>query len=230
MSNLSEIRAVTFDAGGTLLQPWPSVGHWYADVAEAHGVRGISAADLDTRFAAAWKASRPFNHGRDEWAALVDRVFVGLCPKPPSETFFDELYQRFAEPPAWKIYDDVLPCLDAIASLGIDLAVVSNWDDRLEPLLGKLGLRKRFAAVVVSFEVGFTKPSPVIFEHAARKLGLPHEHILHVGDHRAEDYEGALAAGFAARLIARGEKSDAIGAINSLLELEDLLAGSTGVR
>ena len=36
------IRAVTFDVGGTLIEPWPSVGHVYAEVAAQHGWAGLS--------------------------------------------------------------------------------------------------------------------------------------------------------------------------------------------
>jgi len=32
------IRAISFDVGGTLIRPWPSVGHVYAEVAAQQGV------------------------------------------------------------------------------------------------------------------------------------------------------------------------------------------------
>ncbi len=102
--------------------------------------------------------------------------------KPPSETFFPELYERFGEPEAWRVFEDVTPAIDALASRGISLGIISNWDERLPPLLDGLGLSKYFEAVVISCEAGFPKPSPVIFEHAARKLGVAPEFILHVGD------------------------------------------------
>ena len=226
MSSFQNIQAVTFDAGGTLIKPWPSVGHVYAEVAMHHGLKEISAAVLDERFAANWRELKQFNHGREEWAALVDKVFAGLSPKPPSEWFFAELYQRFAEPPAWHIFEDVKPAIDALAGLGLNLAVISNWDERLEPLLEALELRKYFETVIVSREIGFSKPSPVIFEHAARKLGLAPEYILHVGDSPREDVEGAQAAGFKALLIARNRDAPVAGTVRSLGDLERLLNGS----
>ena len=36
MTHLGHIQAVTFDVGGTLIRPWPSVGHVYAEVAARH--------------------------------------------------------------------------------------------------------------------------------------------------------------------------------------------------
>lgn len=220
---LKDIRAVTFDVGGTLIRPWPSVGHIYAEVAARHGVAGISPELLDRRFADAWRALGHFNHGRGEWSTLVDRVFEGLSERPPSEWFFDELFERFAEAVAWQVFDDVKPAIDAIAARGINLGIISNWDERLAPLLQQLGLRKYFETLVISCEVGFAKPSPVIFEHASRKLGVAPEFILHVGDSLREDLEGAKSAGCHGLLVQRGGNNPGKESIGSLHELEGLL-------
>lgn len=225
MAHTLNIQAVTFDVGGTLIQPWPSVGGVYHEIAVKHGVTGISPGVLDERFAAAWRGLENFHHGRDEWSALVDRVFDGLTERPPSSWFFPELFDRFAEPEVWRIFDDVKPAIDALASRGINLGIISNWDDRLQPLLDRLGLRKYFEAVIISCETGFAKPSPVIFEHASRKLGVAPESILHVGDSRREDLQGAESAGFQARLLARGEAVPGRHGIQSLLELDHLAQG-----
>ena len=218
------IRTVTFDVGGTLIRPWPSVGHIYADTAAKHGLTEIPPEALNRQFSAAWRRLKNFHHERGEWAALVDATFAGFTKQPPSETFFPELYERFAEPGAWRIFDDVTPALDALASRGIGLGIISNWDERLRPLLDGMGLSKYFDAIVVSCDVGFPKPSPVIFEHATKKLGAAAGTILHVGDSREHDFEGATATGFRAALLDRGEKPDRRGQIQSLCELERMVA------
>jgi len=198
-----KIQAVTFDVGGTLIRPWPSVGQVYADVAGRHGVKNLSPETLNRNFAAAWRARRNFQHTREDWARLVDQVFTGICQPPPSRTFFPAIYERFAEADPWRVYDDVLPALDALASLDIRLALISNWDERLRPLLRRLRLDRYFEIVVVSCEVGFAKPSPVIFEHASRRIGVPPAQIIHAGDSYGEDVAGARAAGFQPVLIDR---------------------------
>jgi len=217
------IRAVSFDVGGTLIQPWPSVGHVYSEIAARHGWPGISPDVLNRNFAASWKARRDFNHTETDWAALVDRTFAGLMDAPPSRSFFPAVYRQFAEPEAWRICEDASYALDALASKGIPLAVVSNWDDRLRPLLKQLHLDGYFEAIAVSCEVAFAKPSPVIFEHAAQKLGIAPESILHVGDSEAEDYQGARSAGFQARVIDRQSSSEGSFRIASLREVPDLV-------
>ncbi len=217
------VRAVTFDVGGTLIQPWPSVGHVYAEIAAKHGVAGLSVEVLNRNFTAAWKSKQNFQHTESEWAGLVDKTFAGLLDIPPSQTFFPALYGRFAEADAWHIWEDALPALDVLASKGIPLAVVSNWDERLRPLLKRLRLESYFETIVVSCEVAFTKPSPVIFEQAAQKLGISPENILHVGDNLAEDIEGARSAGFQSLLVERPKTDRNNPSISSLPELASLL-------
>lgn len=221
------IRAITFDVGGTLMHPWPSVGHVYAEVASHYGIRHVSPEKLNSRFAAAWKSRRDFRHTREHWAALVTEVFE--MDSGQVQVFFPELYERFGGAESWRLFDDVLPALNALASLGIDLAVISNWDERLRPLLFGLGLGRYFETVIVSCETGFTKPSSVMFELAARKLGTPPESILHVGDDFDRDTMGAKAAGFQALLIDRAGAQSGGERIRSLADLEKLaLAGRYG--
>ncbi|HXT11726.1 MAG TPA: HAD-IA family hydrolase [Candidatus Angelobacter sp.] len=216
-----QIKAVTFDVGGTLIEPWPSVGHVYAEVAARHGTEWFSAEELNARFKAAWRARQNFGHSRDEWAQLVEEVFRGAAPNPSGKDFFPELYDQFARPEAWHIFEDVLPALDALASRGIKLAVISNWDERLRGLLKSFELDRYFETVAISCEVGFAKPSPAIFERAALKLGLPAREILHVGDSWEMDVQGARAAGFQAVQIHRAAGNKPEDSIQSLIELPE---------
>lgn len=216
----TRIKAVTLDVGGTLLYPWPSVGHVYAEIAARHGVKTFSAEQLTERFKAAWRAQHSFEYSRADWAALVAEVF-GNC-QPPSSTFFGELYDRFAEADTWKIFDDVIPTLEALRSHGVPLAVISNWDERLRGLLRKLNLDTYFEAFAISCEVGFPKPSQVIFRHAAAALDLRPDAILHVGDSFEMDVAGARAAGFQALRIHRGNKPPQ-DSLHSLAQLPAIL-------
>jgi putative hydrolase of the HAD superfamily len=223
VSQFSTIRAVTFDVGGTLIRPWPSVGHIYAEMAGRHGFDGISPELLNHNFAAAWQARKNFNHTRSDWSDLVNRTFTGLLSHPPGDSFFEELYDRFAEPDCWKVFADVLPALEDLRNLDIRVGIISNWDERLTTLLPRLNLSDYFETIVVSYEVGFPKPSNVIFEYASRKLGLPPGNILHVGDSSSEDYEGARSASFSALLIDR-ETEEKPNTISSLRQISNHLA------
>lgn len=226
MQSCANIQVVTFDVGGTLIQPWPSVGHVYADIAAAHGFAGISPGKLNMNFAAAWRAKNDFQHTLAEWSALVDKSFAGLCDAPPSRTFFPAIYERFSTADVWRTYEDVLPALDALATRDMRLAIVSNWDERLRPLLQQLRLDRYFETFIVSCEVGFAKPSPVIFEQASKKTGVAPEQILHVGDSFTDDVTGARAAGCRALLIDRANAAGGADRISSLRELEGIVFSS----
>ncbi|MGA3180060.1 MAG: HAD-IA family hydrolase [Verrucomicrobiota bacterium] len=199
----SSILAVTLDVGGTLIEPWPSVGHVFAQVASLHGLE-VSPDVLNRRFAAAWKAKKDFSHTRSGWSELVDQTFAGLAETPPSRTFFPALYDAFALPSAWRIYEDVLPCLEELRRRGLKLGAISNWDERLRPLLQGLKLDIWFDSIVISAETGRPKPDPAMFRRAAGGLKTAPASILHVGDSRRDDFAGARAAGFRSLLLKRG--------------------------
>jgi putative hydrolase of the HAD superfamily len=223
MSRQAQIGAVTFDVGGTLIEPWPSVGHIYCEVAARSGVSGLSVDLLNQRFSAAWERLKHFNYTRAEWSQLVDETFHGLTQTVPSRTFFSELYSHFGRAQSWRIFEDVFETLDALASQQLRLGLISNWDERLRPLLGELGLDQYFEAIIISSDVGFCKPSPVIFEEAAAKLGLPPGRILHVGDSPAADIEGAKAAGFQTTELRREAPGVSNRQINTLRLLISLI-------
>lgn len=212
------IRAITFDVGGTLIEPWPSVGDVYGRVAQKHGIQ-VSPDILNERFAGAWKAKKDFAHRKSDWSELVDQTFAGLAATPPSASFFPELYDQFTEPAAWRIYDDVRPCLERLRRNGFKLGVISNWDERLRPLLRTLDLDRYFDTLIISVEADHCKPAPEIFQLAAQQLGVPPRAILHVGDSQTEDFNGALAAGFQAQLLTRREKAAGNGVLTSLSDL-----------
>jgi putative hydrolase of the HAD superfamily len=216
---LAGISVITFDVGGTLIEPWPSVGHVYAEVARNQGARDISPEILNHRFLSAWRSQNGFSYTRTAWATIVDETFRGLTSRPPSETFFPTLYERFAQANAWRIFDDVEPTLAELARRGIKLGVISNWDERLRPLLEALGLAKYFSFIVVSCEAGGTKPSPTIFQKAVALCGVSPIEILHVGDSMEWDVIGARAAGFKAVQIRRDRKPAMAGELRSLAEL-----------
>ncbi len=215
------LEAVSFDVGGTLIEPWPSVGHVYGQVAREAGFE-VDPERITAQFFEAWRERQSFGYSRAEWHELVRHALAGTAEVGPE--LFEAIYDRFARPEHWHIYDDVRPTLNGLRRKGLRLVAVSNWDERLRPLLGELGLLDAFDAVVVSGEVGVHKPDPGIFQEAGRRLGVSPSAILHVGDSAREDRDGARAAGWAAvrlrRPPARLEAVDEIDTLTRLLEGE----------
>ena len=216
------VEAITFDVGGTLIECWPSVGHVYAEVAARHGYPQLSPEVLNRRFKEAWKNLRDFRHTSKDWATLVDATFGELVRPSPSATFFSELYTRFSDPDVWRVFEDVWPVLQALRSRGVALGIISNWDERLRPLLNRLKLDSYFDAIVVSCEAGAHKPSRAIFETACAALESRPDNTLHVGDSFEMDVAGARGAGLQAQWLRREQVGAPRDAITSLRALDKL--------
>jgi putative hydrolase of the HAD superfamily len=223
MAVLRDIKAVTFDVGGTLIDPWPSVGHVYTEVAARFGLRELDPEKLNRQFALAWRSKTSFDYSRPAWAELVAKTFSRSLEAGTQVPFFDELYGRFAQADAWHIYDDVLPAVEMLIERGMELGIISNWDERLRPLLKRLKLDCYFRVIIISHEIGFHKPSPVIFHEAARKFACPASSVLHIGDGETEDVQGARDAGLQSVLLDRQRRAAAPDQAPSLTTLMGLL-------
>lgn len=79
---------------------------------------------------------------------------------------------------------------------------MSNFDERLHPLLENLGVYKSFDFVLTSRECGSEKPDPDMFREALKLAGAPEgSKGVHIGDRFSKDVLGAQAAGWDAVLI-----------------------------
>ena len=239
---LDNIRAVLFDAGSTLLEVKPSVGSVYGRVAERYGVAASPAA-LEDAFRAEWRRrtdpavdDAPFGDS-DEiqrlwWRSLVEATFASsggpdaFAGRFPD--FFDELYELFAQPEAWEVYDDVAPALEMLRHRGLRLGVVSNWDNRLPRLMKGLQLDRCFEFVLTSAEAGCKKPFPAIFEQAVARIGFDVAEIVYVGDSVDHDVLGARGAGLVpVQIVRKREKAmqqqGVHAVIRSLMDLPGML-------
>ena len=110
---LEGIRAVFFDAGGTLLYPYPSVGEVYARVAAEHGVKACDK-KLNEIFKQVWNqkdglAMAALTDEKSEknwWREIVRETFKPFDAFRDFEVFFDDLYDQFASPQTWKLFDE----------------------------------------------------------------------------------------------------------------------------
>lgn len=128
---------------------------------------------------------------------------------------------------SWRLYDDVLPCLNALSAYR--LAVISNGDSgQQRRKLERMGMASRFESAVISGDVGISKPLPGIFERSLQELGISAEEAVYVGDDLETDALGAQGAGMHAIWLARegyaGSPLD-LPVIRSLAEVKHVVAG-----
>jgi putative hydrolase of the HAD superfamily len=210
------IRAIFFDAAGTLFYLTKTVGDHYASVGRQMGL-DLDAQELDRAFHMTWKQmpQRPAISGprkKDDkgwWRALVDRVFDQVAPtlkKLDRDNFFEVAYEHFAEAGVWELYPEVPEVLQQLRP-HFQLAVVSNFDGRLRFILQHLGISKYFSHVFISSELGADKPDPEIFRRALKVMNLHPNNVLHVGDDPERDWKAASAAGLSVFRLNPTQKS-----------------------
>ncbi|CAN5551487.1 HAD family hydrolase [soil metagenome] len=97
---------------------------------------------------------------------------------------------------AWTLYDDTLPCLDALDALGVRIGLISNGiHDFQMAKLDALDLTRRIEHIVLSGEFGAAKPDPSIFLHACVAFGVEPSSAVYIGDRLHTDAIGAARAG-----------------------------------
>lgn len=198
------IRAILFDAVGTLFFLTKTVGDHYAYVGHEIGF-DLNAQELERAFHAAWQAMPPRfaiegpreNDDKGWWRELVGQVFDQVAPSLSEfdrDNFFEVAYEHFAEAGVWELYPEVTEVLEQLRS-HFQLAVISNFDGRLRFILQHLGIANYFAHVFISSELGADKPDRAIYRRALNLMHLDAHEILHVGDDPERDWKAAAAAG-----------------------------------
>ena len=212
----NSLKAVFFDAAGTLFYLTKTVGDHYALVGEEVGLN-LEAKKLDAAFYSAWAKLPPReaidgpreDDDKDWWRELTDLVLREVAPEIGEldrDNFFEVAYEHFAESGVWELYPDVIDVLKQLHRR-FQLAIVSNFDGRLRVILERLGISKYFGHIFVSSEIGADKPDPEIFHRALKVLRLQPGDVLHVGDDPERDWHAAAVAGLSIFKLDRTKNS-----------------------
>lgn len=213
----SQLRAswVLFDVGGTLIRVARPVGETYAWIGAHYGAKW-DARQLDEGFRRAFKKLKPRENGtvpsngddRAHWRDIMREALAEteIPDSFPFDDFFEEVYTLYTRDDLWRLFPDVLPALEQLQAAGLKLGILSNWDERMEPLLRGLNLRRFFDKVFVSACLGFEKPDPALYRYVTTDLGVSPTDIFMVGDDEMNDYWAPQQAGWHAMLVERPER------------------------
>ncbi|MCI0663797.1 MAG: HAD-IA family hydrolase [Acidobacteria bacterium] len=208
-----DIQVVFFDAAGTLFEVNGSVGEIYCEFTRRYGVQ-VDQGEINAAFSRSFQAQPPLAFPPETpqaeltilektwWRNLVLEVF-GNHEFSQFDSFFTEVFEFFRRKEAWRLYDDVIPTLTELRNRSIRLAVISNFDSRLDNLLLDFEIDRLFDGLHISSRIGSAKPDREIFLAALRYHQVEPGRALHVGDSLREDFEGASAAGLRAVLLDR---------------------------
>ena len=228
-----DIRAVTFDFFDTLATHRDQRGRG-AMIMEYLRSRGLASDpwehqvlyDVLEPHGREYAPDLPDPDKRRYLCRLAERLFRRLnvrCEVPEAREHAERIWELIG-PSSLTVFPEVPGTLRRLRAAGYRLAIVSNWQCGLGHFCAELAIGEPFDHVVASAEVGHAKPSPEIFEEACRRLGLPPERVLHVGDTPEADVEGARGAGMRAVLISRrgddgGSKGPVIRTLDGIFDV-----------
>ncbi len=205
------IRAVLFDATGTLIEPREPVGETYSRLGREHGV-SLPAWRLDDAFGRVLRRAPPrvfpdaapgeiAERERAWWWKRVRDTFRAADSTvafPDFETFFAVAFEHYATARAWRLRPDAARALRALRAAGLLVGLVSNFDQRLPKILKALEIDDLFDSVTLPADCRTEKPDPRIFAAALASLGVAAEQALYVGDDPQRDLAAARSAGLRA--------------------------------
>ncbi len=227
-SLLEGVEGVALDAVGTLMEPSPSVADVYLAAAAGQGLT-LDRADVRERFRTHFRNDEadetlgPMLTSEDLEGRRWRRIVAAVLPEVPDPgRAFEELWNHFAQPRAWRCFADVGPAVKALLGQGMPVRIASNFDRRLRGVVAGLPeLAGLTDALVISSEVGYRKPHPAFYGSVCASLGLEPAKVLFVGDDLENDVRGPIRAGLRAIRLDRtgsagtGDESR----ISSLVEL-----------
>lgn len=227
MSFLTGIRAVVFDAVGTVILPNPSAATVYAETTKRRGI-AVDEAGLAGRLWRQFRIEDDLDRGlgwrtdedreRTRWSNIVSAAIPGA-----DDDVFEELFRHYSQPSAWKVIDGVAETLVELQTRGFVLALASNYDSRLASVLAGLsGLDPLRQRVVISSVVGYRKPAVEFFRDGVLPaVGCEAGRVLFVGDDLENDYHGARSVGMRAVLFDPADRH--LGVENRIRSFGELL-------
>jgi HAD superfamily hydrolase (TIGR01509 family) len=188
---LADLDAITLDAYGTLVTLADPVPELMSVLSERGVERSEEAVLAGFRTEVAHYAPRA-SKGHDEARlARLQRECVGVfLGAVGAELDLDEFTPAYVGALHFEVLPGVFESLERLRALGLELAVVANWDLSLRRLLDDAGLAPYFRTVVHAAR----KPAPEGLRGALDKLQVDPARALHIGDDDA-DRDAAAAAG-----------------------------------
>ncbi|WP_425617122.1 HAD-IA family hydrolase [Anatilimnocola sp. NA78] len=229
----SAVDLVLFDAVGTLMFPDPPVAIAYERVGRKFGCE-TSAAEISGHFRHAFRTSydpshsgQPLRtseaHELSRWQAIVGAVFCD-APISATEIIFPALWQHFAEPQHWRLFEDVQPVIEGLLARGYRVGIASNFDQRLLNICQAFPVLSQCEPIFISSQVGWSKPSPEYYRHIEQATGVSPDRILMIGDDEQNDVLQPRSLGWQARWLVREETAPGSDRLRTLTDLLTELA------
>jgi putative hydrolase of the HAD superfamily len=151
------------------------------------------------------QAREPARSADDWWEGMLpvfERAFQrgANLDAAASRRLAQKVRAAYLHPDSWQLFDDALPCLQALQSGGWRQVILSNHVPELPNLIRALGLEPHIERVFNSAETGFEKPHIMAFKTALKTMEGA-TRVWMIGDSVSADIAGARAAGLPSILV-----------------------------
>lgn len=209
-------KIVLFDAVGTVIHTHPQVVHVYHQFGQRFG-SALTPPQIAQRFKTArrslfavdttaqqQRAGQLISSDEIEhrlWQQFIETIFDDVAD---TDELFRQLWEFFALPANWRIYCDVCDCLSELKAAGCVVAIASNFDSRLFPVIDGFNEFQVLDATFCSSRLGFRKPDPAFYRRLENRLSMTldrnisPDQIVFVGDCVENDYHGPRRQGWSA--------------------------------
>jgi putative hydrolase of the HAD superfamily len=147
------------------------------------------------RFVTESKSNGKETHNRFWISAALTSLGQNIAPEdPPISRAVEAYFSAFFD--YCRLIPKTIEMLEQLKGR-YRLGLLSNFTHApaVEGLLARLGLAPFFETVLVSGEIGYRKPHPLVFEMLVKNLGYEKHQILYVGDSLDPDVLGATQSG-----------------------------------
>jgi len=215
----SQLKAILFDLGETLLDTGGIVPDFFKDQAEEDFAKVYAylqkrgkplpawgafydalAGLLRKRQEASWTSHKSVHIGRVMHDALWN---LGILLEDAELDECVRLTYEYSDSTA-ALYPEVLPLIRNLQKRGFRIGMISNtiWPHWYQDsTMERLGVRDLLYPRLYSADLEFKKPHPTIFQRAAQLLNVSPGSTVFVGDHLDPDIIGAQGAGMKAILF-----------------------------
>ncbi|MEO1524719.1 MAG: HAD-IA family hydrolase [Planctomycetota bacterium] len=204
---------IVFDSTGTLMVPDPEAAQVYAssspkqsDQEDLAAVRMRLKAAMSRHFLEGNESSATDPaHERERWKRIVQDTLD--LDGDVLEQVFQVLWDHFAAAEHWRLYDDVPPTIERLRAKGYRIAIASNFDERLLRILRGMQIESWFDQVLISADLGWSKPNTKFYDVATERIGAPdRSRVLMIGDTLGGDVHAARESGWEARHLIRDQE------------------------
>lgn len=200
-TSMNGISAILFDLDGTLFDHELSEQLAIRAIHRKSDLKHVSVQDFTTQWCLnSTKFYKEFTEGRLSFQDQRTQRVMGVWSsfgRSLNEIAANEIFESYLEhyENEWRAFEDASNCLTILSSRFL-LGIITNGNSiQQRSKLRRCNIERFFTHIMISEEVGVSKPNPEIFRIACEHLKTAPGQCIFIGDHYEQDVQGALAAG-----------------------------------